>query len=167
MKHKALVFALMFFPFLAQASDYEITVDRKKDALSAASGKYRLVSSQNWTGEVKIQNHAFKPSPDMEARYVVFVKRQKIGEKEGQDSIEKVKGTFSVATIKPGTTGIFLTSDVALHAAHMAPGWVPEEGGKETAQDTVVGIWLRLYAGTTQVAEYVNPSTLTTKFKWE
>jgi hypothetical protein len=167
MKPMALVFAFVAIPLLAQAGDYEITVDRKKDALSAPQGEYRQVATQNWTGEVKIQNHAFNPSPELEARYIIFVKRQKIGQKQGMDQIEKVKGTTKVPAIKPGATAVCFTSDVPLHKAHMAPGWVPAEGGQQTAEDGVLGIWLKLYSGTTPVAEYVNPTTLATKFKWE
>ncbi|MDD5350972.1 MAG: hypothetical protein PHQ12_12240 [Chthoniobacteraceae bacterium] len=167
MKSKLLVFALMFLPLLAQAGDYEITVERKKDAPGAATGARRLVTSQNWTGDVKVRNHAFKASPDLEAKYIIFVKRQQIGQKEGQDTVEKVKGSSKVISIKPGAQISFSTSDVPLHKGHMAPGWVPAEGGKETSEDAVIGIWLRLYSGANQVAEYVNPSTVTTKFKWE
>ena len=167
MNYKALVFAGMLFPLFAQAGDYEITVDRKKDAISAPKGEIRQHSSQHWTGEVKIQYHAFNPSPELEMRYIVFVKRQKIGQKLGDDQIEKVKGTTKVAAIKSGLPATCLTSDVELHEGHMAPGWRTGEGGMQKTQDAILGIWLRLYNGTTQVAEYVNPSTLATKYKWE
>lgn len=167
MRLKALVFAMMAIPFMAQAGDYEITVDRKKDAPGAATGAIRQVSSQNWTGEVKIKNRAFKPSPELEARYIIFVKRQKIGQKENQELIDKVKGTSKIASMKPGALSSFLTSDVPLFQGHMAAGWITAEGGRQSSQDAVSGIWLRLYAGGVQVAEYINPTTLSGKFKWE
>lgn len=166
MKPAVLAMGLVLLPLIAQAGDFEITVQRKKDALSAPTGTTRLKSSQNWTGEVKIEYHAFQPSPDLDARYIVYVKRQHIGQKES-DAVEKVKGNFKVPGLKPGSSPIFFTSTIPLYQAHMAPGWIPGGGGKESAQDNIVGVWIRLFKGETQVAEYTNPPGLASKFKWE
>jgi len=166
MKRALLALALVVIPMLAQAGDFEITVQRKKEGLTPAKGGTRLKSSQNWIGEVKVEYHAFKPSPELEARYIIFVKRQKIGQKQGEDEVEKVKGTATVA-ITPGAPTTFYTSEVALYQAHMAPGWVPREGGMQRAEDSVLGVWVKLFNGTTEVGEHVNPTTLAAKFHWE
>ena len=167
MKKKLLIFASMVLPILAQAGDFEITVDRKRDALSAPTGNHRLVATQNWTGDVKIRNRGFKQSPELSAQYIVFVKRQRIGQKMGSDPVERVKGTIKIAAIKSGETSTVNTSEIQLHKAHMEPGWIPAEGGRENAEDSIAGIWIKLYSGTTQVGEYTSASTIPTKYKWD
>ncbi len=161
--------------FTAFAGDYEITVDRKKEKGGSGGDQATVKASQNWTGEVNILNRAFKPSPDLTARYVIYVKRQRIGEAENAENVEKVTGSFNVPAMKGGAKGTFSTVDVVLNSAHAAAGWrvgqKDSDGrvtfGRQSAQDTLAGIWLRLYSGQTQVAEYINPTTLTTKFKFE
>jgi len=168
MKHKALVFALMFFPILAQASDYEITVDRKKDALSQSHEGSIQHNSQNWVGEVKLTNHGFKDSPNLDLQYVVFVKRQDLGIKaDAAEHVEKVRGSLQIPSVKGGATTTANTNEVKLRRQQLDPHTVFLNGGIGKAEDTVLGIWVRLSQGGKQVAEYVNPTTLTTKFKWE
>lgn len=166
MKTVALVSALMAICLTAQAGDYEITVDRKREMGTSGGNNAQVKTSQNWTGEVNIEYHAFNPSPALEARYVIFVKRQKLGQAANAEDIDKVKGSFSVPSIKPGAKATFNTVDVPLFKAHMAPHWKMVEG-RQSAEDTLAGVWLRLYNGSTQVAEYINPTTLTMKYKWE
>jgi hypothetical protein len=115
MKHKALVFALLFFPFLVQASDYEIVVNRKKEGLSQAHEGKVQQNSQNWVGEVKLINHGFKDSPDLDLQYIIFVKRQDIGKKaDAAEHVEKVKGSLKIASLKAGATSANNTSEVKL-----------------------------------------------------
>jgi hypothetical protein len=167
MKLGAAVFiALAATCFTAFAGDYEITVDRKREKGGSGGNQATVKASQNWTGEVNILNRAFNASPNLTARYVIYVKRQKLGEAENAERIDKVSGTFNVPSIKGGTKASFTTIDVVLNNAHMAPGWKMVEG-RQSAQDSLVGIWLRLYNGQVQVAEYINPTTLTAKFKFE
>jgi len=167
MKRVALVLAMVAIPMLAQAGNFEITVERKKEGVGAPKGAVEQKISQKWTGEVKIVNRAFKPAPPLEAKYIVFVKRQQLGQKQNSDHIEKIKGAAKVSALKAGENTKILTSDVELHHQRLAAGWSYANGGSAIADDTVVGVWLRLFDGTTQVAEYMNPTSLMAKYKWE
>jgi len=167
MKMVALISALMAMSLAAQASDYEITVDRKRDPASMEKGDVEKKSSQTWAGDVKILYRPFKDSPALQGRYIVFVKRQKLGDTGNADKVDKVKGTFDVPPIKGGSSSKFSTVDVVLNKEHLAPGWRMGNGGRGIAEDSVLGIWLKLYQGQTEVANYINPTTLTSKYKWE
>lgn len=170
MKEKALISALIALPLLAQAGNYEITVERRKDGLAnQAKGSEPIQKqSQNWVGDVKITNRAFAPSPELEARYIIFVRRQQIGSQAGaSDHVEKQNGSGRIASMKPGASMNMLTSEVQLKEEKLDPGWRFKNGGIKSAQDGVIGIWLKLYNGSTEVAEYVNPTTLKLKQKWD
>jgi hypothetical protein len=168
MKNKLIVLALMFLPLLAQAADYEITVNRKKEGYNQSHEGNIQQTSQNWTGEIKIVNHAFKASPDIEVKYIIFVKRQDLGKKsDSADHVEKIKGSTKVTSIKPGAVAVATTQEVKLRGGKLDPNWVFANGGIEKSDDGVLGIWVRLYQGTTQIAEYVSPTTLKGKQKWD
>jgi len=168
MKTTSLLAALLAFPLVTQAADYVITVERKKDGQGALQGEVFQKTSQNWTGVINILHRAFKPSPDLEVRYIIFVKRQQLGQKENQELVDKVKGNAKVDSIKPGGNVTVTTSDVVLKKEQMEAGWRLAGGGRQKAEDSVSGVWVRLYdTDGNMVMEYANPTTLMQKYKWE
>jgi len=168
MKQGILFLALALFPMFAQAGDFEITVERKKDAVGAASTKDREHSaSQKWVGEMAVKNRGFKPTLPIEARYILFVKRQELAQKLGSYYIEKVKGTIQIATLKPGEEVKNLTSSVELHHQQIEAGWHYVNGGVTKADDTIVGIWVKIFQGTNEVGEYMDYPNVKERFQWE
>ena len=160
MKRMAVVFGLMMAPLLLQAENLEITVQRKKEGLGQAKGDVEKTATQNWTGEVKVVNHAFQPVPELEARYILFVKRQELGEKPNSDHVEKVKGKAKVNALKPGESASILTSEVELRQQKLAGGYYYVGGGSSKAEDTIAGVWIKLFNAGKEAGEYVNPPTL-------
>jgi len=168
MKTPLLLVILLALPLMAAAADYEITVERKKDAGGGLQGGTRLTSTQNWTGVIKIKNRTFKPSPELQVRYIIFVKRQQLGQATDLELTDKIKGSTKADSIKPGAVVTVMTSDVPLHKGQMAPGWRTREGGRQASQDSVHGIWVQLYDPEGNVvADYANPSTLKQKYEWQ
>jgi len=167
MKRAALVLALVVMPMLAQAGDFEITVQRKKEGESAPKGGIVQKTSQGWIGNVKIENCGFKPAQELQARYILFVKRQHAGQKQGEDQTEKVKGDYKVAELKPGANITFSTAEVQLRHSQLDGNFYYIGGGMSKTDDGIAGVWVKLFQGETQVGEYMNPPNLTTKFKWE
>ena len=167
MKMVAFFSALMAIALTAQAGDYNIMVDRKRDPQSVEKGDIEKNSSQTWKGEVKVDYLPFKTSPNLQGRYIIFVKRQKLGDTGNADVVEQVKGSFDIPPIKGGGSAKFLTNEVVLNKTHLAPGWRMGNGGRGIAEDSILGVWVRLYQGDNQVAEYINTTTLVNKYKWE
>lgn len=167
MKKALLILALAGLPIIASAGDFEITVERKKDGLGQVKGTIEQSASQTWIGNVKVLNRSFKPSPEMECRYIIFIRRQELAQKAGADYFDKVKGSGKVMALKPGDNGSFLTSEVKLRQQRLDPGYYYTNGGSSRADDSVQGVWVKLFNGTTEIGEYVNPPTLKTKYKWE
>ena len=167
MKRAALVLALIALPAFAQASDFEITVQRKKEAENSAKHGAVQKTSQGWIGNVKIENCGFKPAQEIQARYMIFVKRQHAGQKQGEDQIEKMKGEYRIAELKSGANVVFPTSEVNLRHSQLDGNYYYIGGGMSKTDDGIAGIWVKLFKGETLVGEYMNPPNLTTKFKWE
>ena len=66
-------------------------------------------------------------------------------------------GSFSIDLLRPHEKKSFSTDPVELSKSNLVGHWHYESGAKPNAQDTLVGLALRLYQGGQQFA---NPSTL-------
>jgi hypothetical protein len=157
-------------PWIAEANNFGITVARKTaDATvpkAVKSGEPLTEKTETVFYQVTVANTAFKPSAALKAKYIVFVERQEIGEKAGSEQIEKIKGSADVKELKPREKETFSTSEIKLKEKGVTGNYIYTSGGRIRAKDSLAGVWVKLYEGETEVAEYVNPTTLSNKHKW-
>ena len=69
-------------------------------------------------------------------------------------------GSFSIDDLKPHEKKSFSANPVELNKSNLVGHWHYESGAKPNAQDTLVGLAMRVYQGGQQFAEFANPSTL-------
>jgi hypothetical protein len=69
-------------------------------------------------------------------------------------------GSFSIDDLKPHEKKSFSTNPVELNKSNLVGHWHYESDAKPNAQDTLVGLAMRVYQGGQQFAEFANPSTL-------
>ena len=69
-------------------------------------------------------------------------------------------GSFSIDFLKPREKKSFSTNPIELNKSDLVGHWHYESGAKPNAQDTLVGLAVRVYQGGQQFAEFANPSTL-------
>jgi hypothetical protein len=69
-------------------------------------------------------------------------------------------GSLSIDALKPHEKKSFSTNPVELNKANLAGNWIYSSGAKANAQDTLVGLAVRVYQGGQPFAEFANPSTL-------
>ena len=166
MKRTLLAIAAVALPMLAQAGDFEITLDRTRGGMKQSQGKVEKKADQKWVGEINITNHSFKPTLPTEVKYMLFVKRQELGQKQGLDSVEKIKGKASIPALKAQEKTKVATSAVNLRHQELEAGWSYDNGGSAKADDTVSGVWVKLFQGEKEVGEYIDPPTVKEKYKW-
>lgn len=163
-----------------RAGDLQVTAQRRRTDNSHTNTQYKShpqkdgmaetsKADEKWQYTVKVANESFIPSPALQAQYIIFIQRQNLGAKTSgvADSVEKVKGSAPVAAINAHSDTSFETSEVSLRQQSLMGGWVYTNGGRIKATDSIEGIWVRFMDGDKQVAEYVNPSNLSSKFQWE
>ncbi len=170
MKSASLICALLLAPLIAQAGDFQITINRRKgDTMHKAAAQEggRNKASEDAFYEVTVTNQSFKPAPALEARYILFVERQELAKKVGSGKVEKTKGTAPIAALEPHASANFTTTSVTLREQSLSGNYIYESGGRVKAKDSLVGVWIKLYNGNTEVGEYINPTTLSSKNKWE
>jgi hypothetical protein len=69
-------------------------------------------------------------------------------------------GNFGIDSLKSYEKKSFSTNPVELNKSNLVGHWHYESGAKPNAQDTLVGLAVRIYQGGQQFAEFANPSTL-------
>jgi len=171
MKHFVLCLALCLIGVSANAEDFRLSLEPRKGgvrqgAVPTGSVGVSPSASQMWTGEIKLENVGRQPSGPMRCKYVIYVKRQELGRKMGEEKSEEISGELDVPALKRGAVFSATTSEVTLRQQSLSAGYYVKDGGQGKASDSVSGVWLKLLNGNTEVAEFVNPPTIKTKFTW-
>ena len=157
-------------PLVGNASGLEMALVRKIDTVKKSDiNSENPVRSENqlWRAEVKVTNRSFRASPALKARYIIYVKRQLLGQKHGDDKLSEVLGSADVEAIAPNTSTSIAMPEIALNQANLDAGYSFRSGGQTKAQDSVVGVWVKLFDGDKVVAEYLSNTTLKNKHEWK
>src|SRR5437660_4410843 len=116
-------------------------------------------TKEHWVYDVTIENKTFKELSNLDLKYVIFFKQEQLGVK-ATAAPRQQSGSFSIDSLKPHEKKSFSTNPVELNKANLVGNWIYTSGAKPNAQDTLVGLAMRVYQGGQQFAEFANPSTL-------
>jgi len=148
----------------------EVTADRKRVDFIRDTRATRGQASdtvEKCVYLVKVQNRSFGDAPELDFQYVIFVERQRLGEKKDKDTIERIPGSGKVKALsRKEPFQIAPTSEFELHKRELVGGYYYANGGREKVEDNVAGIWVKVLQEGKVIAEYANPSTVT-KRGWE
>jgi hypothetical protein len=152
----------------AASSDVEIhCAPRRVDATAPKNeaDNTRTVSKEHWNYEVTVENKTFKPMAGIEVKYMIFYKTEELGSKAPATQ-QHQSGSMSINALKPREKKSFTTNPVELNKSHLIGHWYYSGGERIKAEDTLSGVWIRVYENGQQLTEYANPSTLT-KEQWQ
>ena len=154
-------------PMLAGNLDVEIHCTPKKvdEQVRKASDGGANTTKEHWTYEVTVENKTFKDLANLEVKYAIFFKQEKLGVKAAPTPRHQ-NGSFTIPAMKSHEKKSFTTDAIELSKANLVGNWIYTSGAKPNAQDTLVGLAVRVYQNGQQFAEYANPSTLSNE-KWE
>jgi len=116
-------------------------------------------TKEHWVYDVTIENKTFKELTNLELKYVIFFKQEQLGVKAAATPRQH-SGSFSIDDLMPHEKKSFSTNPVELNKSNLVGHWHYESGAKPNAQDTLVGLAVRVYQGGQLFAEFANPSTL-------
>jgi hypothetical protein len=114
---------------------------------------------------ITVMNNSLKDMPAMEMKYVIFLEREKLGDKNS--GLQRIKGNAPINALKSRQKQAIETQDFTLSAEKLAPGWSYVGGGKTNTRESVKGIWVRIYRDGELVNELISPSTLSAKEAWK
>jgi hypothetical protein len=111
--------------------------------------------------ELRLQNQTIGDLSKLNVEYVVFVQRQKLGEKlSDPPHIDRVSGSQAVDVLNNREPQSVVTTDFTLHKGSLGGGWTYNNGGRIKAEDSVAGVWVRISQDGQLIAEYANPSSV-------
>jgi hypothetical protein len=141
--------------------DVEIhSVARRVDqTVKKASDGGANETKEYWVYDVTIENKTFKELANLDLKYVIFFKQEQLGVKAAATPRQQ-NGSFSIDSLKPHEKKSLSTDPVELNKSNLVGHWHYGSGAKPNAQDTLVGLAIRVYQGGQQFAEFANPSTL-------
>jgi hypothetical protein len=159
----------------ADNSDLNITVEKKRieqpsdHALKKESGD-ETKKSEQWGYTVTIENQGFKALSNLQVKYIIYSKHEQLGIKGPPRKATKT-GDYTITSLDSLGKTSFDTDSVKLnHAALVGPmgGYSYfGNGAKPTADDSLTGIWIRVYQGGNLFAEYAYPAGLTSSEQWQ
>ncbi len=116
-------------------------------------------TKEHWVYDVTIENKTFKELTNLDLKYVIFFKQEQLGVKAAPTPRQQ-NGSFSIDSLKSHEQKSLSTNPVELNKSNLVDHWHYESGAKPNAQDSLVGLAVRVYQGGQQFAEFANPSTL-------
>jgi hypothetical protein len=116
-------------------------------------------TKEHWVYDVTIENRTFKELTNLDLKYVIFFKQEQLGVKVPATPRQQ-SGSFSIDSPKSHEKKSVSTNPVELSKSNLVGNWIYSSGAKPNAQDTLVGLAVRVYQGGQQFAEFANPSTL-------
>jgi len=117
--------------------------------------------------ELKLQNQTLADLTQLTVNYILFVERQKLGARLDQPSpVDRITGTQNIEVLSKSAPQSVTTSEITLNKSNLGGGWTYNNGGRLRAEDSVVGVWVRVLQGGEVIAEYANPPTVT-KRGWD
>jgi hypothetical protein len=111
--------------------------------------------------ELRLQNQTTGDLAKLNVEYVVFVQRQKLGERPTDPPhIDRFTGSQAIDALNNRQPQSVMTTDFTLHKGSLGGGYTYNNGGRLKAEDTVVGVWVRVSQEGQLIAEYANPSSV-------
>lgn len=150
-------------PLFALPNQVQITTEKTRGEVN--KGKIGAEGSANKSSEkvsyqIKLQDVSFGDFTNLTVDYILFVERQKLGEKKGTEVEERVKGSSAVAALTRKEPQSVTTNEVDLKKENLVGTYHFPNGGRIKVEDSVKGIWVRVSQGGQLVGEYANPPTI-------
>jgi len=139
--------------------DIHCTPKRIDQTVKRASDGGANETKEHWVYDVTIENKTFKELANLDLTYVIFFKQEPLGVKAAPRPRQQ-SGSFSIDSLKSHEKKSLTTNPVELNKSNLVGHWHYESGAKPNAQDTLVGLAVRVYQGGQQFAEFANPSAL-------
>jgi hypothetical protein len=145
----------------AERVKVDVSVERKRVEAgpSTTNAMDTIRASDKYVYEVKVQNRSFGDAPALDLQYLIFVERQKLGERKEQDTIDRITGTAKIDPLnRANKARTVSTSEITL--TRQATDYYYVNGGRQKVADNVLGVWVKVFNEGKLIAEYTNPSTV-------
>ena len=153
---------------LIPSGTIDLQVSRGKFATTEKETNGHTAYEDKWGYSVTLKNRSMKVIKDLRVRYLLFVKVDAESVKGTQPvPLKRVNGSKVIDVIDGAQTVTFRSDTISMFRYELKPGFIwSGTGSSQPIKDSLVGIWMRVYAGDQLVSEYYNPTTLAKTETW-
>ncbi len=153
---------------LIPAGGVELQISRGKfDTKNKDKGAI-IFSEEQWGYSVNLLNRTGKVLNGMHVDYILFVKPDlEPGKSSTIVPLKQKPGSKKFDTVGAFESANFRTDPIIVYKQQLKAGYVWTKTGNSIAmEDTLYGVWLRVYVGDQMVTEAYSPATLSQTEKW-
>lgn len=131
--------------------------DEKRGAFKGEGSVSKATEKQSYT--ITLQNRTQADLANLTVDYIIFVERQHAGQKKGQETVERKKGSLKMESLsrQPQTVN---TDEIDLNFENVVGNYIYPNGGRIKAEDSLQGIWVRVSQEGKVIGEYALPTTM-------
>jgi hypothetical protein len=150
---------------IAAPNDFEIKLETKCLSKERSSTSIEKISREQWAYNVTVEDKSAKDHAGLEIKYILFASDVKPGSRAAPTLVRK-NGSTTV-DIKSREKKSFTTEPMDITKSQLAGGVTWGSGARPRANETLEGIWLRIYKDGELLNETVRPQNLATRQTWE
>jgi len=121
---------------------------------------------EHWCYALSIENKAFQPLIDVDVKYIIYYKVAQLGS-TAQPREQQQSGEDTIKLIGQHAKQSLDTAAVELNTQAVVGNFYAANGSKLKVEDSLTGVWVRLYQNGVLIAEYARPTSIPTKKKWD
>jgi hypothetical protein len=149
--------------FAAAAAPIEVKLDVSRLKFSTkddTSNTGYTVTTEQWGYDIALTSKTMRPATEIRVEYQLYIRQAKLGQTPSSQPLKNRPGTKTIAKLDAGGKSSFKTDSAAARQVKLLPGYVWKETGRgEDVSDKLEGIWVRVFQGTTMIAEYASSET--------
>jgi len=139
---------------------------RRLESEGSARGN-EMVTEEQWVYDVTIENRSFSEARALEIEYRVFVFDDRGRSGDRRQPMRKSMGSTTIESIPRSGKASFQTEPQRIVKTQLQPDWNYLDGRDPRSADRLKGLWIQVKQNGQLVAEYINPTTLKDKERWE
>lgn len=127
-----------------------------KGAVGEAGTRAKSTNRQSYV--ITIQNRTQGELTNLAVDYIVFVERQKLAQKKGDETVQRVTGTKTLDSLAREPQ-VMTTEVVTLVTENLVGAYHYGSGGRIKSEDSLIGVWVRVSQDGKIIGEYALPTT--------
>src|SRR5258708_87144 len=140
-------------------------VDSTKGKVGEAGSKAK--DSESIYYQLTFQNQTLADLPQVTVNYIIFVERQKLGQKlTDPGHVDRITGSQNIDVLTNRAPQSVSTSEITLNKENLVGHYHYASGGRIKAEDNIAGVWVRVLQNDQIIAEFANPPSVT-KRGWD
>ena len=117
--------------------------------------------------KIELSNESQLDLKNIRIEYLVFKFEDAMAaQKRSEGEVRKISDETKIPTLRAGSTARVSTKKFPMLETKLAPGYKWESGGKETSEDEMRGIWIKVFVGEILATEASKPENLMRKESW-